>query len=134
MLADVAAALERCGSGTVIGHSAGGHLALWAAATGKAARVVSLAGVTDLARAAREGIGANAAVDLAGADPPAHARPALPDPIPPSDTHFLLAKPEQPPDPVCLESAAFCMASASRAERVFVQAVVVYHTAVGYAG
>ena len=75
MLADVAAALERFGPGTVIGHSAGGHLALWAAATGKASRVVSLAGVTDLARAAREGIGGNAAVDLAGADPPAHADP-----------------------------------------------------------
>ena len=75
MLADVAAALERCGPGTVVGHSAGGHLALWAAASGKASRVVSLAGVTDLARAAREGIGANAAVDLAGADPPAHADP-----------------------------------------------------------
>ena len=75
MLADVAAALERCGPGTVIGHSAGGHLALWAAATARAERVVSLAGVTDLARAAREGIGGNAAVDLAGADPPAHADP-----------------------------------------------------------
>jgi pimeloyl-ACP methyl ester carboxylesterase len=75
MLADVAAALERCGRGTVIGHSAGGHLALWAAATGRASRVVSLAGVTDLARAARDGIGGNAAVDLAGADPPAHADP-----------------------------------------------------------
>jgi pimeloyl-ACP methyl ester carboxylesterase len=75
MLADVAAALERCGPGTVVGHSAGGHLALWAAATGRAERVVSLAGVTDLARAAREGIGENAAVDLAGADPPTHADP-----------------------------------------------------------
>ncbi len=75
MLADVTAALVRCGPGTVIGHSAGGHLALWAAATGKAARVVSLAGVADLARAAREGIGGNAAVDLAGADPPAGADP-----------------------------------------------------------
>ena len=74
-LADVAAALERCGPGTVIGHSAGGHLALWAGATGRAARVVSLAGVTDLARAAREGIGANAAVDFAGDEPPARADP-----------------------------------------------------------
>ena len=75
MLADVAAALERCGPGTLIGHSAGGHLALWAAATGKASSVVSLAGVADLGRAAREGIGGNAAVELAGADPPAHADP-----------------------------------------------------------
>jgi pimeloyl-ACP methyl ester carboxylesterase len=75
MLADLAAALGRCGPGTVIGHSAGGQLALWAALTGRAARAVSLAGVTDLARAAREGIGANAAVDLAGHDPPEHADP-----------------------------------------------------------
>jgi pimeloyl-ACP methyl ester carboxylesterase len=84
MLADVAAVLERRGPGTVVGHSAGGHLALWAALTGKAAAAVSLAGVTDLARAAREGIGANAAVELAGPDPPAAADPMrlLPLPVP----------------------------------------------------
>ena len=74
-LADVGAALDATGPGTAIGHSAGGHLALWAAGTGKLAKAVSLAGVTDLARAAREGIGANAAVEFAGAEPPAHADP-----------------------------------------------------------
>jgi pimeloyl-ACP methyl ester carboxylesterase len=74
-LADVAAALELTGPGVAVGHSAGGHLVLWAAGTGKLEKAVALAGVTDLARAAREGIGANAAVEFAGVDPPAHADP-----------------------------------------------------------
>jgi pimeloyl-ACP methyl ester carboxylesterase len=74
-LADVESALDLAGPGTAIGHSAGGHLALWAAGTGKVERAVSLAGVTDLARAAREGIGANAAVAFAGSDPPVHTDP-----------------------------------------------------------
>jgi pimeloyl-ACP methyl ester carboxylesterase len=74
-LADVDALLEVTGSGVAIGHSAGGHLVLWAAGTGKIDKAVSLAGVTDLARAAREGIGADAAVEFAGPDPPAHADP-----------------------------------------------------------
>jgi pimeloyl-ACP methyl ester carboxylesterase len=74
-LADVRAALELIGRATAIGHSAGGHLVLWAAAEGMVDRAVSLAGVTDLARAAREGIGDGAAVEFAGTDPPAHADP-----------------------------------------------------------
>jgi pimeloyl-ACP methyl ester carboxylesterase len=74
-LADVAAALDVTGPGVAIGHSAGGHLVLWAAATGKIEKAVALAGVSDLARAAREGIGANAAVEFAGAAPPAAADP-----------------------------------------------------------
>jgi pimeloyl-ACP methyl ester carboxylesterase len=83
-LADVEAALELTGPGVAIGHSAGGHLVLWAAGTGRIEKAVSLAGVTDLARAAREGIGANAAVEFAGAEPPAHADPMrrLPLPVP----------------------------------------------------
>lgn len=74
-LPDVAAALAVTGPGVAIGHSAGGHLALWAAGTGKIERAVSLAGVTDLARAARERIGDGAAVEFAGEDPPADADP-----------------------------------------------------------
>lgn len=74
-LADVAAALHRVGPSTAIGHSAGGHLVLWAAAEGLVERAVSLAGVTDLARAARERIGDGAAVEFAGPVPPAHADP-----------------------------------------------------------
>lgn len=83
-LTDIGAALDSTGRGVAIGHSAGGHLVLWAAGTGKVEKAVSLAGVTDLGRAAREGIGANAAVEFAGAEPPAHAdpmrrpRPAIP--------------------------------------------------------
>lgn len=74
-LADVAAALDVTGPGVAIGHSAGGHLVLWAGGTGKIEKAVALAGVTDLARAAREGIGENAAVEFAGPEPPAHADP-----------------------------------------------------------
>jgi pimeloyl-ACP methyl ester carboxylesterase len=74
-LADIAAALALTGPATAIGHSAGGHLVLWAAAEGLVERAVSLAGVTDLGRAARERIGDAAAVEFAGEDPPAHADP-----------------------------------------------------------
>jgi acetyl esterase/lipase len=65
-----------------IGHSAGGHLATWAAGRGKLpagapgagptveiARVISLAGVLDLAAAAREKIGDGAAIDFMGGGP-----------------------------------------------------------------
>lgn len=74
-LPDVAAALRLIGPATAIGHSAGGHLVLWAAAEGLVERAVSLAGVTDLARAARERIGDGAAIAFAGGEPPAHADP-----------------------------------------------------------
>lgn len=66
----------------VIGHSAGGHLAMWTAGRaslqasdpGSGPRlvpraVVSLAGVLDLADAARRGLGGGAAVELLGATP-----------------------------------------------------------------
>jgi pimeloyl-ACP methyl ester carboxylesterase len=66
-----------------IGHSSGGHLALWLAARPKLTpadtlyqehplaihAVVSLAGITDLARAKAEGICADAAEQLVGAGP-----------------------------------------------------------------
>jgi pimeloyl-ACP methyl ester carboxylesterase len=74
-LPDVAAALQLIGPATAIGHSAGGQLVLWAAAEGHVERAVSLAGVTDLARAARERIGDGAAVEFAGLDPPADTDP-----------------------------------------------------------
>ncbi|HXV56632.1 MAG TPA: alpha/beta fold hydrolase [Gaiellaceae bacterium] len=48
-----------------VGHSAGGHLALWLAGTGRVRAAVSLAGVCDLAGAASEGLGDGAAVELA---------------------------------------------------------------------
>jgi len=54
----------------VVGHSAGGHLALWLATTGLAIeRVVALAPVCDLREAIRLGLGGNATTAfLGGAD------------------------------------------------------------------
>jgi acetyl esterase/lipase len=56
------------------GHSAGGHLALWAASAGVSgvAGVVSLAGVCDLAACFRLGLGADAAGALMGGGPDRH--------------------------------------------------------------
>jgi acetyl esterase/lipase len=57
------------------GHSAGGHLALWAAghgAPGTLAGVVSLAGVCDLAACFRLGLGGDAAGALMGGGPDLH--------------------------------------------------------------
>jgi acetyl esterase/lipase len=78
------AAGGRAGPGRVVlaGHSAGGHLALWAAGRPRlpagspwhrdragAVGVVSLAGVCDLAAAARLRLGRGAAMDLMGGRP-----------------------------------------------------------------
>ncbi|MGZ4482699.1 MAG: alpha/beta hydrolase family protein [Nocardioidaceae bacterium] len=55
---------------TLLGHSAGGQLALWLASEGYAVtRAVGLAPVADLRLAAREGLGGGAAVDLLGGTP-----------------------------------------------------------------
>jgi acetyl esterase/lipase len=102
-LADAAAAIDHLatleGVGTervvAIGHSAGGHLAVWAAgrtklpadAPGAApvvelAGAISLAGVLDLSAAAREKIGKGAAIDLMGGGPDEYAeRYAVADPL-----------------------------------------------------
>lgn len=65
-----------------IGHSAGGHLALWLAGTGEVAAAVSLAGVSDLRAAAEQGLGEGAAVELAGGTPAERPEAyALADPI-----------------------------------------------------
>lgn len=68
-----------------VGHSAGGHLAAWAAGR-PAARVpitgvVSQAGVLSLARCARDGVGGTAATDLMGGPPEAVAAYREADPI-----------------------------------------------------
>ena len=78
MFADVAAArrhLDGVGAALdlrqpmAIGHSAGGHLALWLASTGGASRVVALAGVCDLEDAARTGLGQRAVQEFLGGEP-----------------------------------------------------------------
>jgi acetyl esterase/lipase len=82
---DYLATLEESGTErkvVAIGHSAGGHLAVWAAGRGKLAAgapgaapavglagAISLAGVVDLGAAAREKIGNGAALDLMGGGP-----------------------------------------------------------------
>ena len=53
----------------LVGHSAGGHLALWAAGEHPVAAVVSLAGVCDLEGAVDAGLGNGAALEFLGADP-----------------------------------------------------------------
>ncbi|HEY2704122.1 MAG TPA: alpha/beta fold hydrolase [Candidatus Dormibacteraeota bacterium] len=52
-----------------VGHSAGGQLALWLATRPGIAAVVALAAVSDLAAAARLGLGGGAAVELLGGTP-----------------------------------------------------------------
>ncbi len=53
----------------IIGHSAGGHLALCAAATARASLVISLAGVCDLVAAVDDRLGEGAAREYMGAGP-----------------------------------------------------------------
>jgi acetyl esterase/lipase len=53
----------------VLGHSAGGHLALWAARGRPVAGVVALAPVCDLAAAWEEGLGEGAVEEFLGAPP-----------------------------------------------------------------
>jgi acetyl esterase/lipase len=67
----VAAALQEAAGRPVVlvGHSAGGHLALWAAGEHSVTDVVSLAGVTDLRSAARTGLSRGAVYELLGREP-----------------------------------------------------------------
>ncbi len=74
----------------VVGHSAGGHLALWWALTGRredAAHAVALAPVADLARAYAENLGDGAVRDLMGGGPARH-----PDRYAAADTAVLLRR------------------------------------------
>jgi acetyl esterase/lipase len=102
-LEDVAAAIDHlatieevAGDRVVaIGHSAGGHLAAWAAGRSKLAYgapgarpvveiagVISLAGALDLGAAARERIGNEAAIDFVGGGPDERPeRYAVADPL-----------------------------------------------------
>ncbi len=101
LVADATEGLTDGSQVVLAGHSAGGHLALWAAAQqSPAARpasaagpaldarghrglaVVSLAGVCDLASAYRQGLGSGAAGELMGGGPELYpARYAIADPM-----------------------------------------------------
>ncbi|MGI8433539.1 MAG: alpha/beta hydrolase family protein [Nocardioidaceae bacterium] len=73
LLAEVAPSWVDAGAAVMLwGHSAGGHLALWAglrAGPRRVASIVTLAPVSDLAYAARAGMGDNAVQALLGGDP-----------------------------------------------------------------
>lgn len=69
MLEDVKQAARGLDAAIAIGHSAGGHLALWLAAHEGAAAAVGLGAVCDLEAAARERLGQDAVLELLG-DPP----------------------------------------------------------------
>lgn len=71
-LDDVAAACRAFRPSFAIGHSAGGHLALWAAAEGLVDGAVSLGGVCDLAAAADDRLGNGAVLEFLGSPPSAH--------------------------------------------------------------
>ncbi len=89
-LDDVAAAIRAatadsgCSSVTVVGHSAGGHLALAVAQRMPAAvaRVVSLAGLCDLDAARRQGVGGDAVDRFLGGSLVADASPVAHVPLP----------------------------------------------------
>ena len=79
-LQDVAAAYDALATGrfadrvdparlSVVGHSAGGHLALWLAAAGGVSGVVGLGAVCDLEDAAAEQLGRRAVQELLGGEP-----------------------------------------------------------------
>jgi len=69
---------QQVGTLRVMGHSAGGHLALWLATTDiPAERVVALAPVCDLREALRRGLGSDAAQAFLGEIDPDEADPMV---------------------------------------------------------
>jgi acetyl esterase/lipase len=93
-----------------IGHSAGGHLALWAATRGiGVTHAVSQAGVVDLHEADRLGLSRNAARELLGCDPdtnPKRWRTASPAALAPLGVPQLLVHGEDDDEvPATLSSA-----------------------------
>jgi acetyl esterase/lipase len=69
LLDDVAAAAQLVRPAVAIGHSAGGHLALWLGARGAVSAAVALGGVCDLRTAAAAGLGNDAVREFLGTDP-----------------------------------------------------------------
>jgi len=86
-----------CSTVVALGHSAGGHLALWAAARGglgwddrvPVTHVISQAGVADLTRAFHEDLGSGATRNLMGGASPSDPSYDLADPM----RHLPLAVP-----------------------------------------
>jgi acetyl esterase/lipase len=135
-LADVAVGIDHLAALEVetehvvaIGHSAGGHLAVWAAgrdgipdgAVGAAPRVslsavVSQAGVLDLVTAANTGVGATAVADLLGGFPDqVPQRYAIADPIQavPLDVPVLCVHSKADRNVPYAQSVEYCSAAAA---------------------
>lgn len=85
------------GRTVLVGHSAGGQLALWWSLTGAGEPVVALAPVADLARAHADDLGGGAVAALLGGSPDEH-----PDRYAAADTARLLASAASPPPVVVL--------------------------------
>jgi acetyl esterase/lipase len=113
---DVEAGIRAMGAPAVaVGHSAGGHLALWAAAWGLVTHAVSQAGVTDLAEAARLGLSRGVVDELV---PPEALRLASPASLLPLGVPQLLVHGEED-DIVPVElSRAYHAAAVAAGDRV----------------
>jgi acetyl esterase/lipase len=113
---DVEAGIRAVGTPVVaVGHSAGGHLALWAAAWGLVTHAVSQAGVTDLAEAARLGLSRGVVDELV---PPEALHLASPAALLPLGVPQLLVHGEED-DTVPVElSRAYHAAAVAAGDRV----------------
>jgi acetyl esterase/lipase len=69
LLDDVRAAADAVGPAAAIGHSAGGHLAIWLAAERAVGSAVALGGVCDLVAGARTHVGGGAVQEFLGGEP-----------------------------------------------------------------
>lgn len=124
-LDDVGAAIDAAvapGAPVVlVGHSAGGHLALWAAAGRPVAGVVSLAGVADLGAGARDRLGAGAVQELLGGGPqevPERYAAASPRALLPLGPRILLVHGDADDAVPVSQSRDFAAAAAAAGDRV----------------
>jgi acetyl esterase/lipase len=105
----------------VLGHSAGGHLALWAARGRPVAGVVALAPVCDLAAAHREGLGEGAVEEFLGVPPEAEPdayRAASPSARLPLGVPALLVHGDADPRVPISQSRAYADAARAAGDKV----------------
>lgn len=124
-LTDVGAAVDAAvtaGSAVVlVGHSAGGHLALWAAAGRPVAAVVSLAGVADLVAGDSDVLGNGAVRDFIGGgvqEVPERYAAASPRALLPLGARILLVHGDADDAVPVRQSRDFAAAAAAAGDRV----------------
>ena len=120
---DIAAGIASLGASdgptVAIGHSAGGHLALWAAAQGLVTHAVSQAGVVDLHEADRLALSRNAARELLGCAPeenPERWRAASPAALAPLGVPQLLVHGEEDDEVPAAISRSYARQAGGEAE------------------